>query len=151
MFFLSKYWNPKTWRPYRIAGLLPYNQKLPFFSPMSEAEIIVSWLSLAQWIEPMRWLIHSTSYLKSATKETKMVISGFMVTAQQYGIIRFVFKKSDLQFKYTKIVDKQSKKVIFKWSIISSIQVVNITIICRWIIAEVGPNLFNFSWQFKLY
>ena len=41
-------------KTYRIAGLLPYNQKLPFFSPMSEAEIIVSCLSLAQFIEPMR-------------------------------------------------------------------------------------------------
>ena len=39
---------------YRIAELLPYNQKLPFFSPMSEAEIIVSCLSLAQLIDPVR-------------------------------------------------------------------------------------------------
>ena len=37
-----------------FAGLLPYNQKLPFFSPISEAKIIFSCLSLAQLIEPMR-------------------------------------------------------------------------------------------------
>ena len=44
-----------------------------FFSAHSLAEIIAL-LSVIDLIEPMRWFIHSTSYLQWATKETKWFI-----------------------------------------------------------------------------